>query len=332
MADTFFVATTGGTGQGETLSQTSYLDVAAELSKIDQKAHHQTTEDGKPLVYDMLLTFSTDPSTAQTSPDKEGLAVVEVKTVPENWQTRNGCRQAHFLREEQREEAGVSKASIGRYAKTMRFNMDATMFGVAYSPAAPVVGVSPQRLYACKDATGATAFNGGTWDYIQLAQFTEDGTSGVTTGDPFYLNICGGHSAAAPGPYTYIGILLAYNQRRQTVRDDATLTPGGDTQFVDSDSPFFRIPIQDVGEDSYVEITLDEQDNPPYDRGLGSHGARSTDRLIPQPAEVVSITNQATMHVVRLQAPLGLVEFESALVYDDQVLRIKVECLGTYEM
>ncbi len=38
------------------------------------------------------------------------------------------------------------------------------------------------------------------------------------------------------------------------------------------------------------------------------------------------------MHVVRLQAPLGLVEFESVLVYDDQVLRIKVECLGTYEM
>ena len=332
MADTFFVASKGGTGQGESLTQTSYLDVAAELSKIDQKAHHQTTEDGKPLVYDMLLTFSTDPSTAQTSPDKEGLAVVEVKTVPENWQTRNSCRQAHFLREEQREEAGVSKQSIGRYAKTMRFNMDATMFGVAYSPAAPTVGATPQRLYACKDATGGTVFTGGTWDYTQLAQFTEDGTSGVTTGDPFYLNMLGGHSAAAPGPYTYISVLLAYNQRRQTVRDASTVTPGGDIQFIDSDSPFFRIPIQDVGEDSYVEITLDEQDNPPYDRGLGSHGARSTDRLIAQPAEVVSITNQATMHVVRLQAPLGLVEFESALVYDDQVLRIKVECLGTYEM
>ena len=329
MADTFFGAVVGGTGQGEYLAQTSYLDTAAELSKIDQKAHHQTTEDGKPLVYDMLLTFSTDPSSTQTSPDKEGLAVVEIKTVPENWQTRNACRQAHFVREEQREEAGVSKESIGRYAKTMRFNMDSSMFNIAYSPAAPVTGSSTNRLYALSDVTSLVPYAGGVWDYTQLAQFTEDAVSGVTSGDPFYLNMCGGHSVAAPGPYTYIGILLAYNQRRQTVRDDATLTSGGDTQFIVNDSPFYRIPIQDVGEDSYVEITLDEQDNPPYQRSIS---AATTDRLISQSQDVVSVTNQATMHTIRLQAPLGLVEFESTVVYDGQILRIKVECLGTYEM
>jgi len=334
MADTFIVATKGGTGGGESLTQTSYLDVAAELSKIDQKAHHQTTEDGKPLVYDMLLTFSTDPSSTQTSPDKEGLAVVEVKTVPENWQTRNACRQAHFLREEQREEAGVSKESIGRYAKTMRFNMDSSMFGIAYDPAGPVVGATVQRMYALRDITAETEYDGGVWDYTQLAQFTEDAVSGVTSGDPFYLNVCGTHSAAAPGPYTYIGILLAYNQRRQTVRDASTVTSGGDTDFIISDSPFFRIPIQDVGEDSYVEITLDEQDNPPYDRKIPTAAAPSVgkDRVEAQPQDVVSVTNQATMHTIRLQAPLGLVEFESVLVYDNQVLRVKVECLGTYEM
>jgi len=329
MADTFFVASKGGTGVDETLFQTSYLDCAAELSKIDQKAHHQTTEDGKPLVYDMLLTITTPSSDEVAAPDKELLADVEVKTVPENWQTRNACRMAHFLREEQREEAGVSKGSIGRYAKTMRFNMDASMFGVAYSPGVPAVGASPQRLYALDDASGLTAFTGGVWDYSQLAQFTEDSISGVTTGDPFYLNLIGTHSAAAPGPYTYIGVLLAYNQRRQTVRDDSTLTPGGDTQFIDSDSPFFRIPIQDVGEDAYVSITLDEQDNPPYDRAIS---VASDDRLIAQPQEYIQLTAQSTMATIRVQAPLGLVEFESGLAYDDQILRIKVECLGTYEM
>ena len=334
MADTFFVAVKGGTSGTESLNATSYLDTAAELSKIDQKAHHQTTEDGKPLVYDMLLTFSTLPSTEQTSPDKEALAAVEIKTVPENWQTRNACRQAHFLREEQREEAGVSKGSIGRYGKTMRFNMDPAMFAIAYTSGVPVAGASVQRLYALSDSyrgTGGTnvdAFTGGVWDYTQLAQFTEDPVSGVTTGDPFYLNVCGTHSAAAPGPYTYIGVLLAYNQRRQTVRDDSTLTPGGDTQFVDSDSPFFRIPIQDVGEDSYVAITLDEQDNPPYDRSISG----TSDRVLAQPQELTQLTAQNTLSSVRVQAPLGLVEFESELVYDDQYLRIKVECLGTYEM
>jgi len=333
MADTFIVATVGGTTGSEVLRQTSYMDTAAELSKIDQKAHHQTTDDGKPLVYDMLLTFSTLPSDEVSAPDKEALAAIEIKTVPENWQTRNACRQAHFLREEQREEAGVSKGSIGRYGKTMRFNMDSSMFGVAYSSGVPVAGASVQRLYALYDAfystTAVRAFTGGVWDYTQLAQFTEDAVSGVTTGDPFYLNICGTHSAAAPGPYTYIGVLLAYNQRRQTVRDDSTLTPGGDTQFVDSDSPFFRIPIQDVGEDSYVAITLDEQDNPPYDRSIA---LATADRLLPQPQEFIQLTAQNTVNSVRIQAPLGLVEFESDLVYDDQFLRIKVECLGTYEM
>jgi hypothetical protein len=330
MADTFIVATKGGTGQGEFLDQTSYLDSAAELSKIDQKAHHQTTDDGKPLVYDMLLTFSTEPSDAVSAPDKEALAVIEVKTVPENWQTRNACRQAHFLREEQREEAGVSKSSIGRYGKTMRFNMDPTMFAVAYSSGNPATGESVNRLYALTDASIPDAMTGGVWDYTQLAQFTEDAVSGVTTGDPFYLNVCGTHSAAAPGPYTYIGVLLAYNQRRQTVRDDSTLTPGGDTQFVDSDSPFFRIPIQDVGEDSYVAITLDEQDNPPYDRSISS--GSNSDRLLAQPQEFTQLTAQNTVNSVRIQAPLGLVEFETTLAYDNQILRIKVECLGTYEM
>ena len=327
MADTFYVATKGGTGTDESLNQTSYVDIAAELSKVDQKAHHQTTEDGKPLVYDILLTVTSDNESSVAG--SETLADVEIKTVPDNWQTRNGCRQAHFLREEQREEAGVSKESIGRYAKTMRFNMDSSMYGVAYSPGAPTVGATPQRLYALDDASGLTAFTGGTWDYTQLAQFTEDAVSGVTTGDPFYLNICGGHSATAPGPYTYIGVLLAYNQRRQTVRDASTVTPGGDTQFIDSDSPFFRVPIQDVGEDAYVDVTLGEQDNPPYDRSIA---AASADRLIQQPQHYIQLTNQATMHTVRFQAPLGLVEFESNLEKDNQIMRFKFEILGTYEM
>lgn len=331
MADTFFVALEGGTDGQETLTQIGYLDTAAELSKIDQKAHHQTKQDGKPLVYDMLLTFSTSPSIAVTAPDKEALAEIEIKTVPENWTVRNACRQAHFLREEQREEAGVSKQSIGRYAKTMRFNMDEVMFGQPYSPGAPVTGAPTNRLYALDEvgAPGPRAFTGGTWDYTQLAQFTEDAVSGVTTGDPFYLNILSGHSTAAPGPYTYIGVLLAYHQRRQTVRDESTLTPGGDTQFVVNDSPFFRIPIQDVGEDSYVEITLDEQDEPPYDRSIA---LATADRLIAQPQEWAQLTAQNTVNSVRIQAPLGLVEFDSTLAYDEQVLRIKCEVLGTYEM
>ena len=144
----------------------------------------------------------------------------------------------HFERDRLRKEAGVQKGSIGKYAKTMRLNMDPDMFGITYNVNAAVGTIddapSNQRVYAMYTVQRAGAvtsslfragrpFQGGTWDYTQLAQTT---SGDANTADPFYLNVCGSHSTAAPGPYTYVGALTAYNQRRQTVRDDATVTAG----------------------------------------------------------------------------------------------------------
>ena len=319
-----------------------FLDAAAELSVLGRKNHHQTSGDGKPLVYDMLVTITAPTFNNSNVPYITGYA----STVPANWQTRNAVRMAHFLREEQREEAGVSKESIGRYAKTMRFNADSDMFAVPYDRddetrlyATGAASTFAQRLYAESDLApfvpvNATAyvnatFNGGVWDYSQLAQFTEDATSGVTTGDPFYLNICGLHSNTAPGPYTYVGVLEAYNQRRQTTMDSSTVTSGGDTQFVDSDSPFFRIPIQDVGEDSYVGITLDEQDNPPYDRSVVGG-----DSVKMQPVDWFQIgqTGSLAKASFRVQAPLGLLSITMNATAEDQYVLVETEVLGTYEM
>jgi len=313
----------------------AYLDMAAELSVIGRKNHHQVTEKGVPLVYDLLVKIIAPTFANSHAPYVEGA----LYTVPNNWQTRNAVRMAHFLREEQREEAGVSKQSIGRYAKTLRLNMDSTMYGKAYDRAA-VTTATVQRIYAYSDMddissapSASDVFRGGVWDYSQLAQFTEDPTSGVTTGDPFYLNVCGGHSAVAPGPYTYVGVLKAYNQRRQTTLEDSTLTPGGDTQFIDSDSPFFRIPIQDVGEDTYVGITLDEQDNPPYSRAVdNSAGGDTNDSMIAQPQEWFQLEQNNGEVTMRVQAPLGLVQLFFDNTTDNQDVLIEVECLGTYEM
>ncbi len=311
----------------------AYLDTAAELSVIGRKNHHQVTEKGVPLVYDMLIRVTAPTFNNANVPFIEGACY----TVPNNWQTRNAVRMAHFLREEQREEAGVSKESIGRYAKTMRLNMDPTMYAVAYDRST-VSTATTQRIYAYSDMDSASAapaaadvFNGGVWDYSQLAQFTENAVTGVTTGDPFYLNVCGTHSATAPGPYDYVGVLMAYNQRRQTTLDDSTVTPGGDTQFVDSDSPFFRIPIQDVGEDSYVEITLGEQDNPPYSRAVG---LGTDDSVLAQPAEWFQIGQTGSLAVAefRVQAPLGLIQLFFDNTAASQPVIIEAECLGTYEM
>ena len=290
-----------------------YLDTAAELSKVDRKNHHQVTEKGVPLVYDLMVKVSAPSTTLNTAPDKQLLGSGLAYTCPNNWQTRNAIRMTNFERSRLRKEAGVKKGSIGKYAKTMRLNMDDDMFGVTYSPSANLGDANDapttQRIYAFYNtsigAVGSApyrpgiAFEGGVWDYTQLAQVV---SGDANTADPFYVNVCGAHSVAAPGPYTYVSALMAYNQRRQTVRDDATLTAGGDTQFINDDSPFFRIPEQDVSEDKYVEITLDEQDNPPYDRTItqSTQLTAQSDSQMAQPIESFQLSIQQPIAQMRV--------------------------------
>tara|TARA_B100001250_G_C19798324_1_gene789805 strand:+ start:734 stop:1768 length:1035 start_codon:yes stop_codon:yes gene_type:complete len=324
-----------------------YLDTAAELSKIDRKNHHQVSEDGKPLVYDLMITVST-PSTDQISaPDKQILMSGTVLTAPNNWQTRNAVRMAHFVRDDLRRESGVSKGAIGKYAKTMRLNLDNNMFDVLYKPTTNISAAIAryQRLYASADpdtlpahSAGSSRFTGGVWDYTQLAQVETDDANAATD---YHLTVCDSHVGSASAGYTTVGVIQAYNERRQTTRDASTVNAGGDTQFVDNDSPFFRVPQQDISEDAYVAITLDEQDNPPYDRSV------SGDAIKEQPIEYFQLTAQNTMATFRIQAPLGLVRFDFREMfgtgYDDttpgnsawttvQNVFVEVECLGTYEM
>lgn len=332
-----------------TATQELYLDTAAELSKIDRKNHKQVSDKGVPLVYDLMVsvTIPVKKTVAANPSNPDLLGSVVVKTAPNNWQTRNAVRMAHYIREDLRKEAGVKKGSIGRYARNLRCNLDPTMYAIAYNPSANLgTGIQPssQRLYAQKEILfdsinglghAGDRFDGGTWDYTQLAQ-VEPGNANAA--DPFYLNVCESHSVAAPGPYTYVGLLQAYNQRRQTTLDDSTLTSGGDTQFINNDSPFFRIPEQDVSEDEYVQITLDEQDEPPYDRSIGVSSA-AADSKEAQPCDFFQLTTYQSTHSVRVQAPLGLVKFElgDLLGTDEtpqlrQFVAFEVECLGTYEM
>lgn len=324
---------------------TAFLDTAAELSKIDRKNHHQVTEQGKSLVYDLMITVSTPSTSVISSPDKQILMAGTVLTAPNNWQTRNAVRMANFTRNDLRREAGVSKKSIGKYAKTMRLNLDRYMHGIEYNPAQSLASrpedARYQRLYACHDPDSLPAYmaggqyTGGVWDYTQLAQVETDDANAATD---YHLTVLGTHQGSPASGYTTVSCIEAYNQRRQTVLDDSTVTPGGDTQFIDNDSPFFRVPQQDVSEDLYVQITLDEQDNPPYDRTVDGDSVESA------PSEYFQLTAQNTMTSFRVQAPLGLVQFEFTEMYGSgftaeppvwgtvQDVIVEVECLGTYEM
>lgn len=339
MANKFFsIIKTASSGSPAVPESTVvYLDTAAELSKVDRLNHKQVADNGKPLVYDLLITVST-PQGANTG--NNGILAMQTRTAPNNWQTRNGVRMAHFLREELRLEAGVTKGSIGRYAKNLRLNLNSDMKGIAYSVPTSVSSSNTQRMYAVEDITttvgsdGTDYFNGGVWDYSQLSVFVEDAVSGITVTDNFYLHVCGSHVGAGTeaDPWDSVACLQAYNERRQTVLDDSTLTPGGDTQFIENDSPFFRIPEQDVSEDAYVQITLDEQDNPPYDRAiLGAPGGLG-DSMAMHVADWSTLPDQVTELTYRVQAPLGLVRFDMMSSLVGAAFAFEVECLGTYEM
>ena len=335
MANKFFsvikTAQSGGTTPVP-LTTAAFLDAAAELSKVDRKNHKQVADNGKPLVYDLLITVST-PQGANTG--NNGILAMQTSTAPNNWQTRNGVRMAHFLREELRLEAGVTKGSIGRYAKNLRLNLNSAMKAIEYKKPTGVSTLTSQRMFAVEDlgttlgGAGTDYFNGGVWDYSQLSVFVENIVSGITVTDNFFLHVCGSHvgSGTEADPWDSVACIQAYNERRQTVLDDSTLTPGGDTQFIDNDSPFFRIPEQDVSEDAYVQITLDEQDNPPYDRAitLGDSSAL-------QVADWSTLPDQVTELTYRIQAPLGLVKFEMLSSLVGAAFAFEVECLGTYEM
>jgi len=315
-----------------------YLDTAAELSKLQRLNHHQVDAKGKAIVYDILITATPqlsskmivtgDPPADSLSLEQDRLNI-QTETVPLTWSTRNAVKMAHKSREDLRKASGVSKKSIGKYAKTIRCNMDNIMQGIPYAPSLST-GATTERIYAMSDVITPNLYDGGVWDYTQLTQVEYDAVTGIPAADAFDLIVCGSHSNAAPGPYTFVSVLQAYGQRRQTVFDAATATAGGDTQFIVDDSPFFRIVDTDTAEDEYTAITLDEQDNPPYDRNPG--GLR--DSQIPSPVDIARFSNQNGLTSLswRVQAPLGLLRLVVDNMLPNTIVDFEFEVMATYPM
>ena len=283
-----------------------YLDAAAELSKLERKNWTQTKRDGTPLVYDLLVTLTTDESTT---------IEYSCSTAPNNWQTRNAVKMAKKLRDRLWKDSGVKPGMIGTYAKELRCNLDSGMHAVTYSPAVSG-GDSIERIYAHSAMRPASAgvFTGGTWDYSELGTHLDAG---------FNLNVCGDHNAAEPGPYTYVGCIVAYNQARQTVQAESPLT--GD--LVDTDSPFMQVVPQTDTADEILDHVEIYGDAPPYDRSVSG----DSDAL--HIAAFGVLNNQSGLNQsFRIQAPLGLVKLHIGNSNANSDLAVKFECLGTYEM
>lgn len=298
-----------GTGSTTTL----YLDSAAEFSKVDRTGWHQASpKTGRAKLYDLLITATCDIG--------ETLDMT-VSTLPNNWQMRNSTRQFHLTREKLRKSSKTPKSHVGKYGKSIRYNIDGAMNNVAYAIPASISTATSQRIYAMDGSMTAASdyFDGGTWDYTQLT--SEDDENG------FYLVGAGTHSAASPGPYTYVSVLAAYNQHRLHVQ---STDPEDDS--VDVTSPLFRILQTDEAQDDYALIVKTEQDSPPYDM-VDLPVTANDDCVRLQNCEMVRLNNnQGVSKTFRVLAPLGLVKFAVNPGNESQQMQFRIECIGLATM
>ncbi len=177
-----------------------YFDSAAEFSKLDRTGWHQASpKTGRPIMYDLLITMTCDVG--------ESLEAL-VATAPNNWQTRNACRQFHLWRAKLRRASKTPKSHVGKYGKSIRYNLDLNMQSLPYTTPASISVLTTQRIFSMDDNANAAGdyLTGGTWDYTQITSEDDE--------DGFFLNICGTSSATTSGPYTYVSVLEAYNQHR----------------------------------------------------------------------------------------------------------------------
>ncbi len=232
-------------------SNTAYLNIARDLSRVNSKNEEITTRDGHVFGYlvDVKVTGSS----------------VSAYRAPNSWKVRNAFRKFHAYRDLMFDNAGIEGDEKGRYGKTIRPYLDANH----------VNGTEAQ----CGTYTSAGAdlfFDGGEWTYTSLATtpiYTDaGGTPGSETdrwADVFSLHICEENvmqsigDDSRSGLYSQVGMVHSYNLDRMEV-----VTPDADDTVSGPSNPLAQLrltgnqaggAVLDLAEDQELEA-------PPYDQ------------------------------------------------------------------
>lgn len=232
-------------------TQTQYLNLARDLSRVNSKNEEITTRDGHVYGYMVEMKFI-------------GMNPV-VYAAPNSWRMRNAFRKFHAYRDIMFENAGVEADELGRYGKTIRPYLD-----VGHTQPAAVTlqpGVTNSQ-------SGDWFIDGGEWTYSQLAvvpAYTQGPTPNVEEAwaDAFSLHICEenvvqGDTVEKSGYYKSVGMIHSYNIDRQEPR--TALVDSGET-ITGPSNPLAQLISsgnQAVGE--VIDITEDQElEFPPYD-------------------------------------------------------------------
>ena len=235
----------------ELASGVQYINLARDLSWMNSRNHEHTDRDGHVVGY--LCNIKVHGTVSNT---------LTVGVAPNTWKMRNAFRKWHAYRDLMFENSGVSDSEKGRYGKTIRPYLDASMkTGTIKDPAGwNVSGTPPVQTQE--------------WTYTQIAASPGFGTgaAGTNTGDivdVYDLNICGTNQVSSTTPdtradyYSAVGMIHSYNQDRQEV-----VTPTLDSQTVEGLNNPLALLRQggSVSGGQVMDIVEDqEEEAPPYD-------------------------------------------------------------------
>ena len=233
------------------MSQTkNYLNIARDLSRVNQKNEEITTRDGHVFGYMVECTALSGD-------------VVTSYAAPNSWRMRNAFRKFHAYRNIMFENAGIEGDEFGRYGKTLRPYLDQNHKG----------GTELVPLTIQSDGT-EWVLDGGSWLYTELATTPIYNDAVPTTAieqnwaDGFELHICEpnivqGATDDESGFYKSVGMIHSYNLDRMEV-----VTPTADDAVAGPSNPLAALISsgnQATGE--VLEIAeLQEIELPPYDQ------------------------------------------------------------------
>lgn len=295
------------------LSANQYFNFARDLSWMNSKNHEHTDRDGHVVGYICNIKIRGAKSNAYT-----------IATAPNTWKMRNAFRKWHAYRDMMFTDAGVTESEKGRYGKTIRPYLDASMkSGTIKDP----VGW---------DISGTPPTQTQEWSYTQIAAAPGFGTGATGTNsedivDVYDLNICGVNQVSSTSSttgaqyYSSVGMIHSYNQDRQ---EQPLFDLADSSQFIAGQNNPLALLIQggSVSGGEVMDIVEDqEREAPPYDitdNGFSTALAISEIGVInPGWNGTISIPVEKTTQVF---VPAGLMRFGMTQADTDSAMLVQV--------
>ena len=287
-----------------------YVNICRDLSWMNSKNHEHSDRDGHVIGYICNVKVH---GTVKNS--------ITLGGAPNTWKMRNAFRKWHAYREMMFADAGVTASEQGRYGKTIRPYLDATMkAGTIMDPVGWDLSAQTQE-----------------WSYTQIAAapgFAADGTGtdGKEIVDVYDLNIGGTnqveHTATNGTQYfTAVGMIHSYNQDRQEV-----VTPTLDSQTVEGQNNPLALLKQggSVSGGEVMDIVQDQElEAPPYD--INDNGFSTSLGIY----DIMQInpgydgtTSVPVLRTAQVFVPAGLLLI-TALNADDSSASVLIDVVGT---